>query len=110
MEQLIMNYIMQGVYTIALLAVGYLWKSVKTTRQDNRLIKDGIRALLRDRIIHKCEKCIAGGYCSTEYHDEIMILYEDYRALGGNGTAEKLIKHIDKLPVLPKERTDGQDS
>lgn len=101
MEQLIMNYIMQGAYTLALLATGYLWKSLRASRNDNLLIKDGVRSLLRERLIYKCEKCISGGYCSTENHDEIRQMYVDYHALGGNGTVTKLLKEVEQLPIYP---------
>lgn len=101
MEDIVMSYAAQGLYTIAILAVGYLWRALKSARSDNLLIKDGVRALLRDRLIHKCEKCIDGGYCTTEYHDSVMEMYYDYEALGGNGVVKKLIDQINELPIKP---------
>lgn len=109
MEQIIMTYVMEGVYALALLVVGYLWRSLKTSKNDNRLIKDGVRSLLRDRLIHKCEKCIQGGYCSIEYHDEIHEMYIDYHALGGNGVVSRLVDKVEQLPHVPPEpvKEDG---
>lgn len=107
MDTIIITYAAQGIYTLALLACGYLWRGLKSARNDNMLIKDGVRALLRDRLIHKCEKCIEGGYCTTEYHDSIMEMYYDYKALGGNGVVQKLIGQINQLPITKPEKDNG---
>ena len=48
---------------------------------------------------------LAGQYISRghitrqEYADFIKYLYEPYRARGGNGTAERLKKELDNLPI-----------
>lgn len=48
---------------------------------------------------------LAGRYISRghitrqEYADFKKYLYEPYRARGGNGTAERLMAEIDKLPI-----------
>lgn len=55
-----------------------------------------------DRIITLCSKYIEQGYITTdEYEDLNKYLYKPYRDLGGNGTAERLMKEIDQLPVKP---------
>lgn len=107
MENVVITYAAQGAYTVAVLAVGYLWRSLKTARNDNALIKDGVRSLLRDRLIHKCEKCITGGYCTTGYYNEICAMYVDYHALGGNGTVTRLMNQVEELPHVPPGKAYG---
>lgn len=107
MEDVVITYAAQGAYTVAVLTVGYLWRSLKAARNDNALIKDGVRSLLRDRLIHKCEKCIAGGYCTTDYYNEIRAMYVDYHALGGNGTVTRLMNQVEELPHVPPEKDNG---
>lgn len=50
-----------------------------------------------------CELCgsyISRGYISRdEYSDLKKYLYDPYRAMGGNGTCERLMKEVDKLPI-----------
>ena len=40
-----------------------------------------------------------GSISKDEYQDLMKYLYEPYKALGGNGTAEKFINEIDELPI-----------
>lgn len=50
-----------------------------------------------------CELCtmyIKRGYISREeYSDLKKYLYEPYREMGGNGTCERLMQEVDKLPI-----------
>lgn len=107
MNEIIMSYAAQGAYTVALFVVGYLWRSLMATKSDHQLIKAGVRSLLRDRIINMCEKCLTGGYCTTEYHDNIVDMYKEYHALGGNGAVTRLLNRVEELPHRPPEKTDG---
>lgn len=53
-----------------------------------------------DRIIYLCSKYIDRGYITTdEYEDLNKYLYKPYRDLGGNGTAEKIMLEVEKLPL-----------
>ena len=50
-----------------------------------------------------CELCglyINRGYISRdEYSDLKKYLYEPYREMGGNGTCERMMQEVDKLPI-----------
>lgn len=106
MEQLIMNYVMQAVYTAAVLIVGYLWRSLKAAKNDNQLIKDGLCALLRDKILQRYEQCMNGGYCSIELREDMGKMYDDYIALGGNGVIKTVMAKLKELPTEPSEKTE----
>lgn len=55
-----------------------------------------------DRIIYLCSKYMDRGYITAdEYEDLNKYLYKPYRDLGGNGTAEKLMLEVEKLPIKP---------
>lgn len=52
-----------------------------------------------DRIVYLGSKYIkAGNITHQDYEDLIKYLYEPYQALGGNGTAQKIMQEVDKLP------------
>ena len=38
-----------------------------------------------------------------EYDNLKNYLYEPYKKLGGNGTAERVMDEIDKLPITPND-------
>lgn len=61
-----------------------------------------ILGLGHDRIMCLGTKYIENG-CITqsEYEDLYKYLYEPYKAMGGNGTAERLMREVDKLRIVP---------
>ena len=63
-----------------------------------------ILGLGHDRIIALSEKYIAQGWISADDFENLHdYLYEPYRKMGGNGTAEKLMKEVEKLPIRVKK-------
>ena len=69
-----------------------------------------IKGLGHDRIIVLCEKYIAQGWISADDFENLHdYLYVPYKKMGGNGTAEKLMADVMKLPakktVKPAPRT-----
>lgn len=69
--------------------------------------------LAHDRILHLCEKYIErGGITKEEYDDLHQYLYDPYKSAGGNGSAERMINEVDKLPIIPSSEAymmDGID-
>ena len=56
-----------------------------------------------DRIIALCEKYINQGWITSEDYENLHdYLYIPYKKMGGNGTAEKLMHDVDKLPIHKK--------
>lgn len=84
----------------SVLASGGFW----TYLQSRRTKKDGSTELLiglaHDRIMR-----LAGSYIKRrwltqdEYDDLNRYLYRPYKKLGGNGTAARIMKEVEKLPV-----------
>ena len=51
-------------------------------------------------IIRRSEHYIHQGYIGTEEYNELnKYLYQPYREMGGDGTAEKLMMEVQKLPT-----------
>lgn len=56
--------------------------------------------LAHDKIRELCLDYISRGSISTdEYENLIKYLYEPYKKLGGNGTAERLVNEVMRLPI-----------
>ena len=61
-----------------------------------------ILGLGHDRIMDLCTKYIERGQITQgEYENLYKYLYEPYRAMGGNGSAERLMREVDKLKIVP---------
>ena len=102
----ILNYWVEwlciGISTLLCFSYRSLVKKIHDERETNAAMREGMKALLHNKIIEKCEKCIEKGYCSTEEMDEILYLYDPYKALNGNGSAERAIEKVKDLPTQPE--------
>lgn len=53
-----------------------------------------------DKILYLCNFYIDRGYITTDEFENLHdYLYLPYRELGGNGTAERLMKEVSNLPI-----------
>ncbi len=85
---------------LTVLASNGFWAWLQA-RRDKR---DGNRQLMRgiahDLIIKEGEKAIEAGWItSDEYENLNDYLYKPYKALGGNGSAERVMEQVKRLPV-----------
>lgn len=85
----------------SLLCFGYrmLAQKIKESNKKQEAIEEGIQALLRDRIIRAYNHYIEKGFLPIYAHENIEELYNQYHALGGNGTITKLIEKLRELPT-----------
>lgn len=59
-----------------------------------------------DKIIYLCKCYIARGYISPDEYENLHdYLYIPYKAMGGNGTAERLMEEVKKLPIKKEVTT-----
>ena len=67
---------------------------------------DMLLGLGHDRIVYLGSQYIARGYITKEEYENLHdYLYKPYLALGGNGTAQKIMKEVESLEF--KERSDS---
>lgn len=66
-------------------------------------LRNGIKALLHDRIIQKCEYHIKNNHINADDLGELEYLNKPYKALGGNGTVEVMLRAVHKLPKQVQE-------
>ena len=63
-----------------------------------------LKGLGHDRICYLGEGYIKRGYITKDEYENLHdYLYLPYKALGGNGTAEKIIDEVNKLPLEKEE-------
>ena len=72
---------------------------VKSKNSSYKLIKDGVIAILHNKIYTLGKQYIAQEYISVEALDDFEHLYKAYHALGGNGTGTEIYKRVKELPM-----------
>lgn len=81
-----------------------LWTFLSSKKPKNGELTRMIVGLGHSRICELCEKYIIRGYITeNEYEDLIDYIYTPYKKLGGNGTAEKMVEEVEKLPIIPPQ-------
>ena len=55
-----------------------------------------------DKIMYLGMKYVERGYITRiEYENLVVYLYMPYKKMGGNGVAERLMREVDKLEIVP---------
>lgn len=91
-----------GLLAAALLA-GWRWvlRKFALQKQENDAMRDGIKAILHDRIWQAHRFYMLQRYCPLDDKKNIEYLYKPYAALGGNGTGQDAYNDIFDLPSQP---------
>lgn len=93
---------LQTVITVfcSVLASSGFWAWMQARREKKDAKTQMILGLGHDRIVYLCMKYIDRGWISSDEHEDLIkYLYTPYVGMKGNGTAERLIGEINKLPI-----------
>ena len=84
----------------SVLASSGLWVHI-TKRLDKKDVKsEMLLGLGHDRIMYLGMSYIERGYVtSDEYENLYEYLYKPYEKMGGNGSAERVMNEVNKLPI-----------
>lgn len=89
---------------ISVLGSSGLWAFFQRRAETKDAKTQMLLGLGHDRIVNLCEKYIKRGWLShDEYENLYEYLYKPYKAMGGNGTGERLMEEVKKLPVKAQE-------
>lgn len=103
MGEWILRYWVEVLFGAILGVLGWLVKQVKGKKEEYKVLKDGIVAILHDRLYTACSVYLKQGYCTLEDRSNLEYLYKPYKALGGNGTGTALYERCMELPYELKE-------
>lgn len=85
---------------ISVLGSSGLWAYIQTKFQAKDDKTKMLLGLGHDRIVYLCSKYLEKGFITYEEYENLYeYLYKPYKAMGGNGTAERLMEEVKKLPV-----------
>ena len=76
---------------------------VKHLRQEDKAVRLGVQALLRDRIYQAHSHYMERGFYPIYARENVEEMYKQYHALGGNGTVTNLVREMDGLPTTHKK-------
>ena len=98
-----------GVWTLVLYMIQRKDKKKDKEAEELKHQSQMLLGLGHDRIVYLGTKYIESGEITeAEFENLNTYLYEPYQKLGGNGTAEKIMDDVKKLPIR-KERKKGED-
>lgn len=84
-----------------LLASGGFWALITKLLDKKSAKTKMILGLGHDRIMYLGMKYIEKGQITqSDYENLQKYLYGPYKNMGGNGTAERLMREVDKLPIV----------
>ncbi len=92
----------------AVIASSGFWAYINHKKNKPNLLYKLVIGLAHDRIVCLALRYIDAGYITQDEYDNLhSFLFEPYIGLGGNGTAIRLMKEVDGLPIISnKERSD----
>lgn len=97
-----MNTVLISIITAiaAIFASTGFWTFISKKSDSNTAEQKLLMGLAHDRLINQATKYIHRGYITHEEYDDIQeYLYLPYLHKGGNGTVEKIMAEVDKLPI-----------
>ena len=107
-----MDQYLQMLITVvcAVLASSGFWAYIQHRREKKDLRTQMLIGLGHDRIITLGTRYIERGYITQpEYENLFEYLYKPYKALGGNGSAERISREVDKLPIKDHDTDHKED-
>ena len=79
--------------------IAALFTFIRLQVKQNRAIRDGLRAILRDRLLLAFRYHAAKGYADSDDRQNFENMYVQYHALGGNGVMDDLRSKFFGLPM-----------
>ena len=103
MWEFILTHIGELIFTgvTGILAAAYrgLSKRIKAQEEERKAVKEGLLAIMHDRLYQSCTFYIKQGSIDTSGLKNLEYLYKSYHALGGNGTGTELYNRAKSLPI-----------
>lgn len=85
---------------LAFVASSGFWTLLQHLIDKKSCTNEMLVGLGHDRILFLGKSYIERGYITTEEYENLHdYLYLPYKKLGGNGTAEKIMNEVEKLPT-----------
>lgn len=105
MREFVVKYWLECAFTAVTGTFAWAYRKLKKRVDEQDLIKQGVLAILHDRLFQAGRYFISQGEISLEELKNIEYLYRSYHALGGNGTGTEIWERIKELPLKKEGET-----
>jgi hypothetical protein len=95
----IQSHWVEWLFAVLYTGLVLLTAKVKVHWKELKALKDGVVALLYDRLYQGCKYHIHNEEITESELKNMEHLYKAYHALGGNGTGTELYDRVKKLPL-----------
>jgi len=75
-------------------------KSAEQSKRETGAIKEGVKALLRDRLLQGYKHYLAIGFADEDDRSNMENVYKQYKGLKGNGDMKDLRRTFRRLPFV----------
>lgn len=99
MTDFILKYWLQIGFSLLITAFSYFYSMVKEWILRQSVLEDATRAYLKHKIIESYHQSIEKGAVSIEEFECVDDLFKSYKALGGNGTCERIYNDFQKIKI-----------
>lgn len=99
MMDFIINYWLEFVFSLIITCLSYSYHKLKKSTHNQELTRDGVVALLHDKLYQAGADYIPKGEITLDELKNIEYLYEAYHNLGGNGTGTEIFNRIKSLKI-----------
>ena len=104
MLDFILEYWLEFAFTLIVTFLSFLIKrlysKLKQELTTQKLLKEGMIAILHDRLYQICTKFIEKGEITVDELENLEYLYKSYNNLGGNGTGTALFNRCKDLKIV----------
>lgn len=104
MLDFILEYWLEFAFTLIVTFLSFLIKrlysKLKQELTTQKLLKEGMIAILHDRLYQLCTKFIEKGEITVDELENLEYLYKSYSNLGGNGTGTALFNRCKDLKIV----------
>lgn len=99
-----------GIWSVILFRMQRRENEKEREKEKDSVESKALKALLHDRIFTSCKEAISAGTVSPDDYNNLKYLYDPYRALGGNGTAKRMMDEVEQLPLDVEKRKEEDDT
>lgn len=100
----IVKYWLEFAFTLIVTFLSFLIKRLyskfKQEITTQKLLREGMIAMLHDRLYQLCTNYIANGEITVDELENLELLYNSYHNLGGNGTGTALFNRCKDLKII----------
>lgn len=99
MLEFVLKYWLDFLFGLLIAGMSLAYKKLAKKVKEQEYVKDGVLALLHDRLFQAGQYYISKDKIALEELKNVEYLYNGYHNLGGNGTGTEIWERVKNLPI-----------